>query len=186
MIGNERLFAEVGSKGKMQRQVPLPLHIQAAVSFCWGANRLGVTGGGGRKESFVKGDAGMKKGRVGKGYGPDDSAGSLNCGGSLADLQEKAERGVRGQHLAGGKADAVFAEVNGPGVIFPHTGSLITADDFGKAENMVVGDPSGAAAVERWDMVLSSLLVLSGQHDIVAARSVLIGLAIGGYMLLYR
>lgn len=110
--------------------------------------RLGMTGRQGRNKPFGKNDAGMKQGSVCKGYGPDNPTSPFYFGGGFVDVQGKAESGVSGQHLPGDKANAVLAEVNGPGIVFPHTGMVIPAGDFGKTENMMTGNTDRAAAVD--------------------------------------
>jgi hypothetical protein len=141
----------------------LPLHIQAAILSGWGVIRLGMAGRQGRNKPLGKNDAGVKQGSVCKGYGPDNPANPFYLGGSLIDVQGKAESGVSGQHLSGGKADAVLAEVNGPGIVFPDTGKVIPADDFGKTENMVTGYTDGATAVNWRRIDPPGCIVKSGQ-----------------------
>lgn len=74
----------------------------------------------------------------------------------------------------GGKADAVVAEVNGPGIVFPETAVLVTAGNFGKAEEMAVGNSDRAAAVERCRLVSCSDLTFFGEQLEVAAGSIMI------------
>lgn len=107
-----------------------------------------MAGRQGGNKPLGKNDAGVKEESVCKGHGPDDPANPFYLGGGFVDLQGKAESGVLGQYLPGGKANAVLAEINGPGIIFPYAGKVIAAGDFGKTENMMAGNTDGAAAVD--------------------------------------
>ena len=128
----------------------------------------------------------MKQGGVCKGHGPDYSANPFYLGGSLIDVQGKAESGFRSQNLSGGKADAVLAEVNGPGIVFPHTGKVIPVADFGKTESMMAGDTDGAAAVNGWRIDSPGCIVKTGQQLIVAATGIMAGKAKRNNMLFHR
>jgi hypothetical protein len=173
-------------KGKEHRRAPVPPHIQAAILSGWGVIRLGMAGRYGRNKPLGKNDAGVKQGSVCKGYGPYNPADPFYLGGRLIDVQGKAESGVRGQHLSGGKANAMLAEVNSPGIVFPHTGKVIPAGDFGKTENMMAGDTDGAAAID-WRRIDSpGGIVKTGQQLIVTATGVMAGKAKRDNMLFHR
>ena len=123
----------------------------------------GTAGRQGRNKTLGKNDAGMKQGSVCKGYGPDNTADTFDLGGRLIDVQGKAESGVLGQQLPSGKTNAMFAEINGPGIFFPHTGKVIPVGDFGKTENMMAGDTDGAAAIDWWCIGSPGCIVKTGQ-----------------------
>jgi len=144
-----------------------------------------MAGRQGRNKPLGKNDAGVKQGSVCKGHGPDDPANPFYLGGSLVDVQGKAESGVLGQYLPGGKANAVLAEINCPGIVFPHAGKVIAIGDFGKAENMTTGDTDGAPTVDWWRIDSPGCMVKSGQQLIVAAAGMMAGKTKGNNMLFY-
>ena len=84
-----------------------------------------------------------------------------------------------------GKANAVIAEVNGPGVVVPLARQLVAAGDFGKAEVVVAGDAHRAAAIDRLAFVLANIGVAACQQLILTARREMAGGAVGGNMLPY-
>ena len=164
----------------------MPLHTQAAILFGSIVMRLGMAGRQGRNKPLSKNDAGMKQRSVCKGRGPDNPADPFYLDGRLVDLQGKAESGVRGQRLSGGKANAVLTEVNGPGILFPRTGKVIPAGDFGKTENMMAGNTDGAAAVDGWRFDSPGCIVMSGLQLIVTATGIMAGKAKRNNMLFHR
>lgn len=94
-----------------------------------------------------KSDSGMKQGGVFKGFGPDNPAYTLERLGRSAGFHRKADISLRGQQLPGGEADAMVAEVDGPGVVFPNSRNLVRTGNFGKTEEAAVGNADGAATV---------------------------------------
>lgn len=81
-----------------------------------------------------KNNAGMKECSIFKGLAPNDPACALDLIGPVVGLQGETDGCVQGQRLPAGEADAVVAEVDGPGVVFPESGNLVMAGNFGKAE----------------------------------------------------
>jgi len=146
----------------------------------------GMAGRQGRNKTLGKNDAGMKQGDVCKRCRPDNLANPLNLGRGLVDFQGKAESGVLGQQLPSGKTNAMFAEINGPGIFFPHTGKVIPVGDFGKTENMMTGDTDGAATVDWRRIDLPGCIVKTGQQLVVTATGIMAGKAKRNNMLFHR
>lgn len=133
-----------------------------------------------------KSDRGMKERAVGNGGGPDHPARAPQGGpGGVPDHLEP-EHGFGRKRLPGGEADAMVAEVHGPGVVLADGGRLVRAGDFGKTEEMAAGDAQGAPTVARRLSGSFGLPVLNGQPFVVIAQGVLVGQAIGGHMGFYR
>lgn len=116
-----------------------------------------------------KNNARMEQGAVFQGFRPDNPAAAAQGAGCRAGFHHKAHRGIQGQMLPGGKANAMVAEVNGPGVVFPDGGELIAAGNFGKTEKMAVGNAQGTAAVDRRVSSGAGVLILLGQQYMVGA-----------------
>ena len=147
-----------------------------------GLNRTERKGGDG---ALGKSDPGMEHGCVFNGLGPDDASGAFQLGDGAVGVHRELDEGVGGQGAAGGKANAVVAEVNGPGVVVPLAGELVAAGDFGKAEVVVAGDANRAAAIDRLACVFANMSVTAGEQLILPARGVMTGGAVRGNMLLY-
>jgi hypothetical protein len=80
--------------------------------------RVVVMGQDGGVLLVVEGDGGVKEWSVFKGFAPDYSAYPFDQVGGIIGSKEETNGGVDSQQLPTGEADAMVAEVNGPGIIF--------------------------------------------------------------------
>lgn len=64
-----------------------------------------------------KDNAGVEQGCVVEGCAPDNPSSSLNLVDPVIGLEEETDVRIQGEQVPAGKADAVVAEVNGPGVV---------------------------------------------------------------------
>lgn len=138
------------------------------------------------KQVGIEGDANVKERSVCKGFRPDDPGQPINALGGCACSQAIFQGGAWGQKLAGGKADAMVAEVHGPGIVFAKTADLVAAGYFGKAEEVAIGNPDGAAAVDRRRGPPLTAVGSTGQSLEMAAGGMEPGEAVGMDMLLHR
>lgn len=79
--------------------------------------RVAVMGQDGSVLLVVERDGGVVKRCVLKGFAPDDPADPFDQGDGIVGFEEETNGGIGKQRLPAGEADAMVAEVDGPGVV---------------------------------------------------------------------